>query len=170
LPRETVSVIDVNADKVVATIPAGGAPVQFTMRNSPTLLELAPNPAATGSAVTLSGESFVEGASVRFAAANRSVTVAPTFLDSQGLRVNVPALQGASSAVVDVLHPDGNSSERVTLRLGTAATSIFAGGVVEGAGLPRRRRRSAGAPSCQSSGRFLVWKMREPAAIRSPSR
>ncbi len=148
LAAGTVSVIDVNADKVVATIPAGGAPVQFTMRNSPTLLELAPNPAATGSAVTLSGESFVEGASVRFAAANRSVTVAPTFLDSQGLRVNVPALQGASSAVVDVLHPDGNSSERLTLRLGTAATSIFAGGVVEGAGFTK-------APAPISGGAFV---------------
>ena len=36
-------------DRVAATIPVGGAPVQFVQLNSPTLLEVAPNPSPAGS-------------------------------------------------------------------------------------------------------------------------
>ena len=147
-PLGTVSVIDVNADKVVNTIQVGGTPVQFTMRNAPTLLEIEPNPAPAGSPITLSGESFVEGSVVRFAGRTGPVSVTPAFLDSQGVTATVPSLPGTSSAVVDVLHPDGNSSEQLTLRLGTAAPSIFAGGVVEGAGFAK-------APEPISGGAFV---------------
>ena len=149
-PPGTVSVIDVNADKVAATIPSGGTPVQFEMRNAPVLLEIAPNPVAAGKTIVLGGDSFVPGATVRFETVNppRTVSVNPTFLDSQGLEVTVPSLASAAGAVVDVLHPDGSSSERIALRLGTTSPAIFAGGVVEGAGFAR-------APAPISGGSFL---------------
>ena len=54
----SLSVIDVNADRVAGTVALGGVPVQFTMLNAPTLLELAPNPAEPGATLVLSGEGF----------------------------------------------------------------------------------------------------------------
>jgi uncharacterized protein (TIGR03437 family) len=42
-------------------------------------------------------------------------------------------MQG-SSAVVSVNHPDGNSSEQLTLRFGNSPSAVSSGGVVEGAG------------------------------------
>jgi uncharacterized protein (TIGR03437 family) len=133
----SVSVIDVNQDRVTRTIPVGGSPVQFTMLNAPTLLELAPNPASPGQQLTLSGESLLPASTVRFTTPSGTIPVQPPqYLDSQGLTVTVPAFPGAS-AIVDVLHEDGNSSERITLRNGTPAVSINPGGVVEGAGFAR---------------------------------
>jgi len=134
----SVSVIDVNTDQVVATIPVGGVPVQFDLLNAPTLLELAPNPALNGSQLTLSGEGFVQNSVVRFSTTSppQTLTVQPSFLDSRGLHVNVPSFHG-SSAVVDVLNPDGNSSEQLTVISGTSSPRIFAGGVVEGAGFTK---------------------------------
>jgi len=135
LGSQSVTVIDVNLDRAVATIALGGTPVQFTQYNAPTLLELAPNPAASGSTLTLNGESLLPSSTVQFVttAPPRTATAQPTWLDSQGLQVIVPSLQG-SSAIVSVLQPDGNSSEQLTLRFGSAALAVFAGGVVEGAG------------------------------------
>jgi uncharacterized protein (TIGR03437 family) len=135
LTSQTVSVLDINTDRVVSTISIGGLPIQFTQYNSPTLLELAPNPAAAGSTLILNGESLLPSATVRFvtSAPPRTVTVTPTWLDGQGLQVTVPSMQG-SNAVVSVAHPDGNSSEQITLRFGSTTTAIAAGGVVEGAG------------------------------------
>ncbi len=131
----SVSVIDVNTDRVVQTIQVGGVPVQFTMLNAPTLLELAPNPALVGSALVLNGEGFLPASTVRFTTTSppRTFTQAAMFLDSQGLQATVPSFQG-SSAVVDVLNADGNSSERITITAGTAAPKINSGGVVEAAG------------------------------------
>ena len=134
----TVSVIDLNTDRVIATIEVGGIPVEFTMRNAPTLLELAPNPAPAGSRITLNGEGFLPTSIVRFVTTvpPRTVAAQATFLDSQGLEVTVPSFP-ASNPVVSVANPDGNSSEQVTLRAGTAAPFIFPGGMVEGAGFAR---------------------------------
>ncbi len=131
----SLSVIDVNADRVAGTVALGGVPVQFTMLNAPTLLELAPNPAVSGTALVLSGEGFRPSSAVRLTMVNPLRTLMPqtTFLDSQGLQIVVPDLGGAS-AVVDVLQADGNSSERITLPPGTATSRINAGGVVEAAG------------------------------------
>ena len=135
LGSQSVTVIDVNLDRAVATIALGGTPVQFTQYNAPTLLELAPNPVASGSALILNGEGLLPFSTVRFVtmAPPRSATAQPTWLDSQGLQVTVPSLQG-SSAIVSVLQPDGNSSEQLTLQFGSASPAIFAGGAVEGAG------------------------------------
>jgi uncharacterized protein (TIGR03437 family) len=131
-----VSVIDVNTDRVSNTITTGGSPVQFTMLNAPTLLEVTPNPATAGKQIVLNGESFVPGSVVRFTttAPPRTVSATPALLDSQGLQVTVPSLSGSGGVIVDVLNPDGNSSERIPFSIGTAGLSIWSGGVVEGAG------------------------------------
>lgn len=132
----SVTVIDVNTDTVKKTIQSGGAPVQFTMLNAPTLLEIAPKPASQGSTITLNGESFLPSSVVRFTTTSPPRTVAVTpdlLLDSQGLRVTVPPFPG-SSAIVDVLNPDGNSSEQIALTAGVSTVGITPGGVVEAAG------------------------------------
>jgi uncharacterized protein (TIGR03437 family) len=136
LGSQSVTVIDVNTDKVVATVPLGGIPVQFTQYNAPTLLELAPNPATTGSTLILNGEGLLPSSTVQFVSTTppRNVKVAPVWLDSQGLQVTIPSLPGASTAIVSVLHADGNSSEQLTLRFGSSISTISAGGVFEGAG------------------------------------
>ena len=146
----SVSVIDVNTDRLVATIPTGGVPVQFTMLNAPTLLELTANPSPAGSRIVLNGEGFLAGSTVRFttSAPPRTVTVPGSFFDSQGLQAAIPSFPG-SSAVVSVANPDGNSSEEVTLRIGSPSPSITPGGVVEGAGFAR-------APSPISGGSIVA--------------
>lgn len=137
LASQSVTVIDVNTDRAVATIPIGGVPVQFTQYNAPTLLELAPNPASAGSNLILNGEGILPSSTVQFVTTTppRNVKVVPQWLDSQGLQVIVPSLPGASNPVVSVLHPDGNSSEQLTVRFGSVSSFITAGGVIEGAGL-----------------------------------
>ncbi|RPJ23817.1 MAG: hypothetical protein EHM35_16895, partial [Planctomycetaceae bacterium] len=125
-----LTVIDVNRDQVVNNIAtgAGSAAVQFTMLNAPTLLEVAPNPAPSGSTVFLGGEGFLQSSQVRvFSAGPNPVIVAPVQRDSQGLQVALPSFAG-SSVVVDVLNPDGNSSEQITLRSGTSTPRIDSGG------------------------------------------
>lgn len=130
----TVSVIDVGNDTVAKTIQTGGVPVQFALLNAPTLLEIAPTPAQSGSTITLNGRDFVPGSVVRFATAAPPRTLTPSvdFLGGQGLRTRVPNFQG--NAIVDVLNPDGNSSERIEFQHGTAAPSISVGGVVDAGG------------------------------------
>ncbi len=149
----TVSVVDINTDRVAATIAVGGVPVQFQMLNAPTLLELAPNPAPTGGRITLHGEGFLPNSTVRFTAAGRAIAAAATFLDSQGLQVTVPAGAG-SSAVVTVTSPDGNGSEEVIWRSGTASPTIFPGGVVEGAGFARAPYPISGGAILSVFGNF----------------
>jgi len=156
LGSQSVSVIDVNTDRVVATIPIGGVPVQFTQYNAPTLLELAPNPAGAGSTLTLNGESLLPSSTVQFVTTTppRNVKVIPQWLDSQGLQVIVPSLPGASNSVVSVLHPDGNTSEQLTLQFGSVSSFITAGGVVEGAGFQPSPYPISGGSIVSVSGSF----------------
>jgi uncharacterized protein (TIGR03437 family) len=166
----TLSVIDVNTDRVAATIAVGAVPVQFQMLNAPTLLELAPNPSAAGSRLTLNGEGFLPTSTVRFVttAPPRTSTAPVTFLDSQGLQVVGPSFPGAS-AVVSVANPDGNSSEEVIWRPGTAAPSISAGGVVEGAGFTRAPFPISGGAIVSVFGNFPGVVQQEAASFPLPS-
>jgi uncharacterized protein (TIGR03437 family) len=142
----TVSVIDLNTDRVSATIAMGGIPVQFELLNAPTLLEVAPNPAAAGSQIVLNGEGFLPGSTVRLTTTSppRTSTVPATFLDSEGLAVTLP-----SAGVIFVANPDGSASEELTVRAGSPGPSIFPGGVVEGAGFSR-------APAPISGGSIIA--------------
>jgi uncharacterized protein (TIGR03437 family) len=135
LSSQSITVIDINVDRIVSTIPIGGVPVQFTQYNYPTLYEVAPNPASIGSKIILNGEGFLPSSVVRFVttAPPRTTAVPATWLDSGGLEVTVPSFQG-SQVSVSMAHADGNSSEQITLRAGTATPFISAGGIVEGAG------------------------------------
>ncbi len=162
-----LSVIDVNRDTVVATIPAMGVPVQFTMLNAPTLLEAAANPAQKGGKIVLNGEGFLPASVVRFATAARITTAQPVFLDSQGLEVTVPAFPGLS-AIVSVANPDGNSSEQIPFMAGTAAPSIFDGGVVEGAGFARAPAPISGNAIVSVFGRFPGIVDADPPAYVFP--
>lgn len=132
---QSLTVIDVDTDRVVATIPVGGAPVQFSFLNAPTLLELAPNPATAGSSITLNGEGFLPSSMLRIVTASGTTPVRPTFLDSEGLQIFLPPIPGSGASVV-VDNPDGNSSETLSLRIGSTAPSILPGGVVDSAGFP----------------------------------
>ena len=151
-----LSVIDVNRDTVVATIPAMGVPVQFTMLNAPTLLEVAPNPAQIGSKVVLNGEGFLVTSVVRFRTETppRTTLASPVFLDSQGLEATVPSFQG-DGVVISVANQDGNSSEQVWLGKGTSKLSIYPGGVVEGAGFAPAPAPISGNAIVSVFGRFL---------------
>jgi uncharacterized protein (TIGR03437 family) len=155
LNSSSLSVVDVNADRVAATIPVSGVPVQFTMLNAPTLLEVAPNPALGGTRVVLNGEGFLPASVVRFVTTSppRTILAQSTFLDSQGLEAAVPVFQG-SNVVVSVANPDANSSEQVTLRSGTATPAIFPGGVVEGAGFARAPSPVSGNAIVSVFGQF----------------
>jgi uncharacterized protein (TIGR03437 family) len=135
LNSQSLTVIDMNTDAVVATIALGGAPVQFAQLNAPTLLEIAPNPAPAGSQIILNGEGFLPTSAVQFTTTNpaRTLNAAMTWLDSQGLQVTIPPLPG-TSAVVSVNNPDGNSSEQLTMQIGSPAPTLFTGGVINGAG------------------------------------
>lgn len=151
LGSQSVSVIDTNTDAVVSTIPTGGTPIQFAFPNAPTLLEVAPNPTPAGGQITLGGEGFLPGSTVRVITTTppRTFNVSPTFLDSEGLRITLPSIPGASSASVVVDNPDGDSSETVAVRLGSPGPSIVSGGVVEAAGFQA-------APNPISAGAFVA--------------
>lgn len=151
----TVSVIDVNTDTLRSTIAVGGLPVQFEFLNAPTLTEISPNPAPAGAQLTLRGEGFVPGSSVRFVTTSppRTLTPAATFVDSETIRTTAPDI-GQATALVSVANPDGSSSEELAFQLGQPpppgpTVTISPGGVVEAAGFQR-------APYPISGGSIVV--------------
>ncbi len=133
----SVSVINLATGNLTDSISGPGGesvPVQFVMLNPPTLLEIAPNPAVSGSRVALTGEGFLPSSIVLVSPSGENVArVSPQALNSQVLQMDLPSYPD-SQAQVQVLNPDGSSSARVTLRGGNAAPRIETGGVVEAAG------------------------------------
>ncbi len=150
-PGGTVTVINTATGAVAGNITgvAGArSPVQIALLSSPVLRQISPNPAPKGGTIWVTGEGFQQSTRVRVSLpTSPQVVLTPVVMDSQSMQVVLPVFDD-DQATVEVVNADRAVSGPLTLRAGSAAPRIFAGGVVEAAGF-------APAPS-PVSGNALV--------------